>query len=381
MLKNVVTFRVIKIDLLKINKNKKCKMGINNLNKFLRKKCPEVFVEKDLSEYAYKKVAIDISLYLCKFKAVCGDKWISAFINLICCLRKNDIHCIFIYDNGYPEEKIKERKERENQRKKQEENIIELEKSISNYYENYEIDDLLKQIYEKYKDKEQKKRLLIKRKNKFDIKVVENRLEKMKSNMIKINKNDFELTKELFEILDVPYHNAILEAETICSDLCKKGIVDCVLSEDTDVLAYNAPIFLTKIDTVSNKCIEIQLDKVLEKLELNKDEFLDFCILLGTDYNKNIPRYGPVKSYKLICENRKIENIESLGLNTDILNYKRVRELFRDYESLKIDKIKYCGFPNSEKLHYFIFKNNIRYSAEYLISYFENNDIIIEDDE
>ena len=80
-------------------------MGIKSLNKFLRKNCINIFEEIHISEYAYKKVAIDISLYLYKFKRSCGDTWLSVFLNLICCLRKNEIHCVFIYDNGAPPEK------------------------------------------------------------------------------------------------------------------------------------------------------------------------------------------------------------------------------------------------------------------------------------
>ena len=71
-------------------------MGIHNLNKFLRTKCPQVFKDIHISEFAYKKVAIDITLFLCKFKAVCGEKWVSAFINLVSSLRRNEIHCVFI---------------------------------------------------------------------------------------------------------------------------------------------------------------------------------------------------------------------------------------------------------------------------------------------
>ena len=58
-------------------------MGIKNLNVFLRKNCPEVYEEIHISEYAYKKVAIDTSLFLCKYKAIYGEKWLVAFINLV----------------------------------------------------------------------------------------------------------------------------------------------------------------------------------------------------------------------------------------------------------------------------------------------------------
>lgn len=94
-------------------------MGLkSNWNKFLRDTCPEVFEPVHLSQYAYKKVAIDISLYLHKFKAVCGERWLSAFINLIACLRRNEVHCVFIFDGKSPPEKESERSKRREERKK-----------------------------------------------------------------------------------------------------------------------------------------------------------------------------------------------------------------------------------------------------------------------
>jgi hypothetical protein len=39
-------------------------MGIKNLNKFLREKTPEIFEPIHLSEYAFKKVAIDMKKHL-----------------------------------------------------------------------------------------------------------------------------------------------------------------------------------------------------------------------------------------------------------------------------------------------------------------------------
>ncbi len=41
-------------------------MGIKNLNNLLRKNCPLVFEEIHLSEFSFSKVAVDISLFLCK---------------------------------------------------------------------------------------------------------------------------------------------------------------------------------------------------------------------------------------------------------------------------------------------------------------------------
>ena len=99
-------------------------MGIKGLNDMLRKNCINVFEEIHISEYAFKKVAIDTSLFLCKFKAIAGDKCLEMFIKLVSCLRSNEIHCDFIYDAGFPPEKAEERAERRRQAEKNKQRVI-----------------------------------------------------------------------------------------------------------------------------------------------------------------------------------------------------------------------------------------------------------------
>ena len=118
-------------------------MGIKDLNKILRSKCPEVFQQIHLSEYAYTKLAIDVSLFLCKFKAISGDNWLLSFLHLINCLRNNEIHCVFIYDNGHPVEKTQEKKERVQAREKTLERLLSLENAIKEYDEKKTIPIIL----------------------------------------------------------------------------------------------------------------------------------------------------------------------------------------------------------------------------------------------
>jgi flap endonuclease-1 len=345
-------------------------MGINNLNKFLRKNCNNVFNEIHISEYAYKKVAIDISLFLCKFKAACGDNWISAFINLISCLRRNEIHCVFIFDNGCPDEKLGEREERKKQQDNMRKKISDLEDSLDEYKKTGFINDLLKELQEKIsKDKNNiiQKRLLnskhsngINKPPSFDLNLIEEKIKKMRNYILNISKSDFDLAKELFKILNVPFYDAPLEAECACADLCKRGIVDAVLTEDTDVIAYGSNIFLSKIDTSNDTCVQIIYEDVLKSLKLNEKELLDLCIMFGCDYNKNINKVGIETSYKHILKYRSIEEIsKQLSIDVSILNYKRTRELFTDYEKLKIENIPFCGVPNFELLENFIAKHQL----------------------
>jgi len=86
----------------------------------------------------------------------------------------------------------------------------------------------------------------------------------------------------------------------------------------------------------------VTLGPVLETLGLNMDEFRDFCILLGSDFNDRIPGYGPAKGYKLLEECRTIENIrDKKGLDITPLNYIRTRELLtpksKDWSQYTLD--------------------------------------------
>lgn len=352
-------------------------MGIKDLSKFLREKYSEVFEPVHISEYHFRRIAIDTSLYLCNYKALYGDGWLGAFIKLVACLRENEIHCVFIYDSGFPPEKEAERKERMEARRKLEERVCRLEEAIDKYHSSGEIE----QILVDFQDKRKLAQKSMLRPNNININGIEYAVKKMRKQLFSISAQDFATTKALFDILKVPYFNAPMEAETMCADLCRQGKVDAVLTEDTDVLAYGAPVFLTKINTMDGSCLRIKHVDVLEKMGMTEDEFLDFCILCGTDYNKNIFKVGPSKAEKLISTHKNIDRIkEETKLDTSILNHIRVRELFRKYERSKVD-VPYCGCPDFSSLEQFVVKKNLRLNIDSLRKSFINNIVVFEDEE
>jgi len=359
-------------------------MGIHNLNKFLRTKCPQVFKDIHISEFAYKKVAIDITLFLCKFKAVCGEKWVSAFINLVSSLRRNEIHCVFIFDNGAPIEKTAEKEERRKQQENIKKKVFDLENALEKFKNTNQIDNILIELHNKLTPSEKtQKRLLGNNTNSIDMNAVENKIKKMKNYILNICAEDFVLARKLFDILNVPYYSAPLEAECACADLCRRGIVDAVLTEDTDVLAYGSPIFLSKIDTSNDTCVQIIYSEVLEALKITSSEFLDLCIMFGCDYNKNINKVGIETSYKYILEFKSIDEIEKKKkLDVSILNHKRTRELFTQYEKIKIESIPFCGCPNFDNLQKLIFDYKLHgLNFSKIKSHFIDSNIKISHDE
>ena len=347
-------------------------MGIKNLNKFFRDECPQVFEKTHLSNFSFKKGAVDISLFMYTYKAVFGDTWATAVLGLISCLRRNNIHCCFIYDTSAPEEKMLERQDRKEKRDKLDTKILDLEIAFEKAQMTGEIDPILRSIC-------QRKTLL--GCNVFNLSTAEYEIERIKKQSVKIEQADFDLTKDFFTTLGIPHFQAPVEAETMCCDLCKQGKVDFVLSEDTDVIAYETPLFVTKINTSEDTCVVIRYERVLEALGLSSQEFLDFCIMCGTDYNKNIPNIGPKKAYKLIKQYHSIENITSnCGLDTSILNHVRSRELFTGYDRF-LDRIPFCSPPDISKLTELLVVNNIRYNVDKLENDFTTVEITFEDDD
>lgn len=354
-------------------------MGIQGLNNFLKEKVKEVHNEVHLSKYRYKKMAVDTSLYMFKFKVAFGDNWISAFINLVVCLRRNDIHCVFVYDTAAPVEKTAERNERKEKRDKMEREVYDLECAFEEYKTDGVLSEALNKLIENANKKERgvtKRLLTTGHVNSSYLTIIEQEINIKKKQSVRIESKDFELTRELFTIMNIPWLNATSEAEAYCSELCSAGIVDCVLSEDSDVLAYGGRIFLSKINTSTNTVVEIIHSELLEKCEMSKDEFLDFCIMCGTDYNKNMPKVGPVSAFKLIKEYKSIDNLPKDIYDISVLNHVRVRELFTFNSNIDA-RVPYCKEPDYSKLEEFCFINNCRIDFSQLRKAYKPNLVFV----
>ena len=354
-------------------------MGIkSSFNAFLKSICPEIFETIHLSEYAYRKIAIDISLYINKYKAIAGDNWKASFIKLIACLRRNQIHCVFIFDGKSPIEKDEEKLKRRNERLKLEKKVFDLEESLEEYHKTGIIKESLIDLYKKRKTNN---RLLnISKEDSIDIKWIEEKIKSKRSQLYEITPEDYENIKKIFDILKVPYFIAPWEAEKMCAKLNIDGIVDAVLSEDTDVMAYGTPCFLSKIDTSQDICVSINKDKLLTGLDLTYEQFLDLCIMCGTDYNENIPKIGSKTAYKHICKYKSIEDFSTeTKIDIAILKHIRVRELFTYFENEDVKVVPYCGHPDFELLEKFIKEHNIYISFEQLRKDFTLNILVFEE--
>lgn len=306
-------------------------MGIRNLHKFLLKHHPSYYKNVSLSDYRGKKLAIDVNLYLFKYKSIYKEKWPSHFIEFLSVLTVNGIQCICIYDTGSPIEKAEKKDERRTRKRNAIRRIQDIEHDVQCYNEDGEISPLLQNIMEK-RGYQMKKLLPSPANLIFDRASIDRELSILQNQVVSISKMDLSLSKTILDLFGIRYYDSENEAETLCAHLCCHQIVDAVLSNDTDVMVYGTPIFLTKLEisrTGETTCMEIRIREVVNSLHLTLPQFVDLCIMCGTDYNKNIYRVGSEKAFKLIQKHSSLEQIESdTSFDTTILNFRRVRELF-----------------------------------------------------
>ena len=317
-------------------------MGIKNLNKFIKKHFPEVIKTKPLKVIKDQRISIDTSIFMWKYKLHSGGiNWLQYFFNLIQLLRTNNIHPVFCFDGKAPAEKLDTQNERVESRIKSRERISHIENEYTNYLKTKQISDDLEAFC--------KRNNILLENNVINEDKFYEKITSMKQNLdVKICKEDFELLKEFLNDMKVPYITANGEAEMLCSDLCKNNKVDYVLSSDSDILAYGCPQSIFNINSQSQLIDIINYEELLEKMELNKDEFLDLCIMFGTDYNKNIFKVGPETSFNLIKKHRNIDNI--IEHDISILNHKKVRDLFNNHP-IHTENIPYCDIPDFSVLN------------------------------
>lgn len=280
-------------------------MGIKDLNAFLLKHTTNSIVNGSLDTLSNKKVAIDTSIFLYKFKYR-SNNIIPKFFEQINRLRLNKITPIYIFDGKPPIEKheiIQKRKERKI------ENILKIE--------------------------ELKNKLLVTPpENTADYVAVKEQLNKCEIKNISVTHKDILELKHFLDLLKIQYIQSCGEADMVCSKLCETGIVDMVMSEDMDILTSNSKILLRNFNINSNKIIIYNLDTILNELGVTYEEWVKLCILFGCDYLKRLHSVGPVYSYNLI---KKLGNNNSSEHIIQELSKKKNMVIPDDYKE-KFDK-------------------------------------------
>jgi flap endonuclease-1 len=360
-------------------------MGIKNLRVILAQKCKLAINTRKLDSYRGMTIGIDLSIFLYKYLYNNNDP-IEGLTRLILRLMKNQITPLFVFDGKPPSEKddvLMDRKEKKallyikrdiiNKVIEKDENILinDFKESINQYIEStnipFKIDDIeMNELFNK--DKEE----------------LQIEYDKINKKIIHVTNEHIVNSKKLFELFGIKYIHVDCEAESLLALLCKNGIIDGCISEDTDILANGGYLFLRNFNADKNTIDEYCLHGILDNLQMTHDQFIDMCILCGCDYTSKINGMGPITAYKLIKKYNNLENVFSNNSKFIIPNnfdYVKARYLFNNplpkeiYDN--IDKNFKMDKPNIEELKNFLNSSKLhnKYSIEIdnnLMNYYLN---------
>lgn len=361
-------------------------MGIKGLPQFLSKNASELFITVPLNLFKGEKIAVDTSVYLYRFMSNAiknNGSWFDMFLKLVMWLRKKNIRPVFVFDGTPPIQKDRTQNKRRATRYKIEQKAIESTELLNLVQDVADSDSVLTKILKKRIET-----LLTTKKKVIEIdgmplrKIIyelETAFKKYSSQSIKPVAEDTERIKDLLSALGLPWIQAPGEAEKTCSWLCYNGYVKAVLTTDSDVLVYGAPIFMKDVRDGQEECIIVYHDEVLKRLGLSNKEFIDFCILCGTDYNNNIEGIGIVTAFEKILEHKNLEMITEAGEDTSTLYYEDGRRLFTLPPADPKYKIPFIKELNKAELQLLLFKNNSKIEMDDVIASMYKPEFVIKD--
>lgn len=148
-----------------------------------------------------------------------------------------------------------------------------------------------------------------------------------------------ETSKELLHLMGIPVIQAPSDGEAQAAYMCGKGDVYAAASQDFDSILFGAPILVRNL-TISGrrkvpgksiykdvKTEVIDSKKMLDDLGITREQLVDVCIMIGTDFNTGVSGIGPKKGLKLIQKHGSLEKVME-ATDIDIPEYDEVREIF-----------------------------------------------------
>ena len=171
-------------------------------------------------------------------------------------------------------------------------------------------------------------------------------------------------SKELLNLLGIPFVQAPSEGEAQASYMVKKGDAYAVGSQDFDCLLIGSPILIRNLTSSNRRKLPgkkayikvnpelIRLDINLKQLGISHKQLVDMAILIGTDFNPGVKGLGPKKSLDLI---KKVGNIENAiatigGENAPTFEeIKEIRKIFHNPDVTKDYSLKWIK-PDKDKV-------------------------------
>ncbi|KAF2427535.1 PIN domain-like protein [Tothia fuscella] len=108
--------------------------------------------------------------------------------------------------------------------------------------------------------------------------------------------------QQLLALFGLPYITAPMEAEAQCAELVQLGLVDGIITDDSDVFLFGGTRVYKNMFNQA-KFVECYLTSDLEaEFGLSRHRLISIAQLLGSDYTEGLPGIGPVTALEIMSE-------------------------------------------------------------------------------
>lgn len=164
-----------------------------------------------------------------------------------------------------------------------------------------------------------------------------------------MNQEIIDSSKELLDLMGIPYVQANGEGEAQASYMVLKGDAWCVGSQDYDCILFGATRTIKNLTIAGGlgKLELIRLEKVLNTLGINREQLVDLAILVGTDFNNGIKGVGAKKGLNLIKKHGNVFKVlKHLKVELEV-DPQELRDLFLKHDYTDDYNLKWIN-PDSE---------------------------------
>lgn len=116
--------------------------------------------------------------------------------------------------------------------------------------------------------------------------------------------------QQLLKLFGLPYVTAPMEAEAQCAELVSLGLVDGIVTDDSDIFLFGGTRVYKNMFNQA-KFVECYLSSDLEKeYSLDRHKLIRIAHLLGSDYTEGLPSVGPVTALEILSEFETLEDFK-----------------------------------------------------------------------
>jgi DNA excision repair protein ERCC-5 len=105
----------------------------------------------------------------------------------------------------------------------------------------------------------------------------------------------------MLRLFGIPYITAPMEAEAQCAALVELGLVEGIITDDSDVFLFGGARVYKNMFNQSKTVECFFLADFARELGIDREKLVQLAYLLGSDYVEGLPGVGPVVAMELVA--------------------------------------------------------------------------------